>query len=63
MSKYSDINEVEPTTGDWADTKDGVSIWSPVVCGDRFCRDQCGIGRTPIAWLLLAEVYWLAFIS
>ncbi len=27
------MNEVEPTAGDWADTKDGVSIWFPVFSG------------------------------
>ena len=30
VSRYSAFNEVEQTAGDWADTKDGVSIWSPV---------------------------------
>jgi len=27
------VNEVEQTAGDWADTKDGVSIWFPVFAG------------------------------
>jgi hypothetical protein len=27
VSRYSRFNEVEQTAGNWADTKDGVSIW------------------------------------
>jgi len=29
-------NQVEQTAGNWADTKDGVSIWFPVFLGERF---------------------------
>jgi hypothetical protein len=48
---------VEQTTGDWADTKDGVSIWFPVFCWDRFCWDQGAIGR------MLIRLYWRTSIG
>jgi len=53
VSRYSAFNEVEQTAGNWADTKDGVSIWFP---------DFAGIGGS-IGRTLIGGFYWRKFMG